>query len=291
MRETVVARRVVSRWLSAATPLEVPVTLPYLRKLLAYVEAANEDETSEWRGLWTVVLPDLRRLAGRSVEDTALLWGGVPTVADILARMEYKGLEPELLQRVRQDVPVPRAAPRAPPSADQVRVEFDTALAEFGAVLPPRASLNVQHEYAATPEKVKSLRVWVRSFKAVRSKYPEVWAVMERHLRALHLEVRPRDSAEASWGSYLTINLKDTTRSYTGALVHEVGHMFEDEQPDRFEIAAGRRLYGNAPFSHGLFEDRPVEDFAECFRQFFTEPSLLRRAAPSKYEDMRLRLG
>lgn len=37
--------------------------------------------------------------------------------------------------------------------------------------------------------------------------------------------------------------------------------------------------------------DRPVEDFAECFRQFFTEPGALRRAAPEKYEDMRSRLG
>jgi hypothetical protein len=270
--------------------MSVPVTLPYLRRLLAYVEAANEDESSEWRGSWTVVLPDLRRLAGRSIEDTALLWGGVPTVADVIARMEDRGVDPELLRRVREDVPLPRA-PRAPPSADQVRAAFDAAVAEFGAALPSRASLNVQHEYAATPEKVRSLRAWTRAFEAVRSKYPAVWAVMERNLRVLRLEVRPTDSADASWGSYLTVNLRDTSRPYTGTLVHEVGHMFEDQQSDGFEIGTGRGLYGNAPFSHTYFQDRPVEDFAECFRQFFTEPGVLRRAAPGKYGDMRSRLG
>jgi hypothetical protein len=79
--------------------------------------------------------------------------------------------------------------------------------------------------------------------------------------------------------------------SYVETLVHEVGHMFEDVQSDGFEIGSGRALYGNAPFSHGYLRERPVEDFAECFRQFFTEPGILRRAAPAKYEDMRARLA
>lgn len=275
---------------AAASSLDVPVTLPYLRRLLAYVEAANDDEASEWRGSWTNVLPDLRRLAGRSVEDTALLWGGVPMVADVVARMEDRGLDPELLRRVRGDVPLPRA-PRAPPTRDQVRSDFDAAVAEFGVVLPSRASLNVQHDYDSTPAKTKALRVWTRAFATVRSKYPAVWSVMEAKLRVLSLEVRPTDTADASWGTYLTINLKDSVRPYVGTLVHEVGHMFEDEQPDGFEVGSGRGLYGNAPFSHNYFQDRPAEDFAECFRQLFVEPGVLRRAAPEKYEDMRARLS
>jgi hypothetical protein len=275
---------------AAAASLEVPVTLPYLRRLLAYVEAANEDEASEWRGSWHVMLPDLRRLAGRSVEDTALLWGGVPTVADILARMADRGLDPELLRRVREDVPLPRA-PRAPPTREQSRADFDAAVAGFEASLPSGASLNVQHDYDFTPAKTKALRVWTRAFVTVRSKYPAVWAVMGRRLRVLSLEVRPTDSADAWWGTYLTINLKDSVRSYVGTLVHETGHMFEDDQPDGFEIGSGRGLYGNAPFSHNYLREQPVEDFAECFRQFFTEPGVLRRAAPSKYEDMRARLA
>jgi hypothetical protein len=127
-------------------------------------------------------------------------------------------------------------------------------------------------------------------FAMVRSKYPEVWSVVERSLRILRLDVRPMDNADASWGSYLTINLKESSRPYVGTLVHEVGHMFEDDQSDGFEIGSGRGLYGNAPFSHNYFQDRPVEDFAECFRQFFVEPSVLRRAAPEKYEDIRMRL-
>jgi hypothetical protein len=270
--------------------IDVMVTLPYLRRLLAYVEAANEDEASEWRGSWTNVLPDLRRLAGRSVEDTALLWGGVPTVADVIARMEDRGLDPELLRRVREDVPLPRA-PRAPPTADRVRADFDAAVAGFAAVLPGRASLNVHHEYEATPEKTKSLRAWTRAFETVLSRYPAVWAIVERKLRILRLEVRPTDSADASWGLYLTVNLKGSSRPYVGTLIHEIGHMFEDDQPDGFEIGSGRGLYGNAPFSHNYFQDRPVEDFAECFRQFFVEPGVLRRAAPEKYEDMRARLS
>jgi hypothetical protein len=268
----------------------VPVTLPYLRRLLDYVEAANEDADSEWRGSWTVALSDLRRLAGRSVEDTALLWGGVPTVGDVFARMERAGLDPVLLRQVREAVPVPRA-PRAPPTREQVLAAFGEAVSEFAAVLPKRASLNVHHDYAATPEKTKSLRTWTRAFAAVREKYPAVWAIMERHLRILRLEVRPTDSADASWSSHLTINLKDASRSYTGTLVHEVGHMFEDDQTDEFAIATARGLYGNPPFSHNYMQDRPVEDFGECFRQFFTEPSVLRRLAPVKYADMEARLS
>lgn len=286
------AKRVAAlhREATASVPVTATVTLPYLRSLLTYMEAANEDEASEWRGSWTVVLPDIRRLAGRSLEDTALLWGGVPTVDEILSHMEYKGLPPELLRRVREDVPLPRA-PRQPPTQDSVRSDMRAAVAEFEAVLPSRASLNVQHEYEATPGKVKALRAWVRVFSTVRTKYPAVWSVMERHLRKLHLEVRPTDSAEASWGGHLTLNLKEGFRPSAGVLIHEVGHMFEDEQPDGVEIAAQRGLYGNPPFSHNLFQDRPVEDFAECFRQYFTEPSLLRRMAPLKYADMNGRLG
>ncbi len=79
--------------------------------------------------------------------------------------------------------------------------------------------------------------------------------------------------------------------AYVETLVHEVGHMFEDVQSDGFEIDTGRALYGNAPFSHDYLRERPVEDFAECFRQFFTEPGRLRRLAPAKYEDMRARLA
>jgi len=268
----------------------VPVTLPYLRRLLAYVEAANVDEDSEWRGSWMNVLPDLRRLASRSVEDTALLWGGVPTVADVLSRMEDRGLDPVLLRQAREAVPTPRA-PRAPPTREQELAGFGEAVSAFAAVLPPRASLNVDHEYDATPEKTQALRSWTRAFVAVRVKYPAVWAVMERRLRILRLEVRPTDSADASWGLYLTINLKSVSRFYTGALVHEVGHMFEDEQADAFAIGSARGLYGNPPFSHHYMQDRPVEDFAECFRQFFTEARDLRRRAPAKYADMEARLS
>jgi hypothetical protein len=98
-----------------AASLNVPVTTLYLRRLLSYVEAANEDESSEWRGSWAVALPELRRLSARSIEDTAILWGGVPTVADIVARMANRGLDSELIRRIREDVPLPRA-PRAPPT-------------------------------------------------------------------------------------------------------------------------------------------------------------------------------
>lgn len=278
-----------SRVADAAT-LNVPVTAQYLRRLLSYVEAANDDEASEWRGSWTVVLPDLRRLVGRSVEDTTILWGGAPTVADVVARMADRGLDPELLRRVREDVPLPRA-PRTPPTADKVRAAFDAAVAEFSAVLPSRASLNVHHAHAVTPGKVKSLRAWTRAFATVQSKYPAVWAVLTRRLRILSLEVRPSDSADASWGSYLTINLKEASSPHLGTLVHEIGHMFEEDQLDGFEIGSGQGLYGNPPFSHTYFQDRPVEDFAECFRQVHLEPSIVRKAAPAKYADMRARLG
>jgi hypothetical protein len=40
--------RVAARHRVAAS-LDVPVTLPYLRRLLAYVEAADADDASEWR--------------------------------------------------------------------------------------------------------------------------------------------------------------------------------------------------------------------------------------------------
>jgi hypothetical protein len=89
----------------------------------------------------------------------------------------------------------------------------------------------------------------------------------------------------------LTLNLKEASSPYLGTLVHEIGHVFEEEQPDGFEIGTGRGLYGNAPFSHNYFQDRPVEDFAECFRQVHLEPSVVRKAAPAKYGDMRARLG
>lgn len=56
----------------------VDVSLPYLQRLLAYAEAENVDENSEWHGSWTVAIREIQRLTTRSIEETELLWGCGP---------------------------------------------------------------------------------------------------------------------------------------------------------------------------------------------------------------------
>ena len=156
----------------------------------------------------------------------------------------------------------------------------------------PAATGNVWHEYGVTRGKLKGLKAWTRAFKTVKTKYPKVGDVIERKIRVVVLDVQPTDTADASWSSRLSINLKGSPgSSYVETLVHETVHAFEDLQPDGFEIAAGYAGYGKPPFSHNYFENRPVEDFAECFRQFFTEPARLKSKSPEKYADMARRVA
>lgn len=289
------ALRVAHRFMSLASlrlgaGLAVPVTSAYLKRVLDFMVSANEDENSEWKGSWSNFIPDFRRLATRSLEDTKSLWGSVPTVAEVMDRMRDQGLHEVLIQQVLDAVPLPKA-PRPPPTQDQTKADFAKVVDSFRETLPPSASLNVRHEHEATPGKAKDLKAWTRAFKTVKAKYPQVWAVLSQKLRVIVLEVRPTGTASAAWSLQLLINLNDRPlSSYAGTLVHEVGHMFEDLQPDQHDIQGWQGLYGNPPFSHNYLKERPVEDFAECYRQFFTEPSLLKRLAPAKYADMAARI-
>lgn len=270
--------------------LAVPVTSAYLKRVLDFMVSANEDENSEWKGSWSFSISEFRRLATRSLEDTKSLYGSVPTVAEVMDRMRDQGLPEVLIQQILGAVPLPKA-PRPPPTQDQTKAEFAKAVDSFLEVLPSFASLNVWHEHQATPGKAKDLKAWTRAFKTVKAKYPQVWAVLSQKLRVLVLDVGPTSTAVASWTLRLYINLNDRPLpSYAGTLVHEVGHMFEDLQPDQDDIDGWQSLYGNPPFSHSYLKERPVEDFAECYKQFFTEPSLLKRLAPAKYADMAARI-
>lgn len=206
-----------------------------------------------------------------------------PTVAIVLERLEDRGLDPYLIQQIKSNVKLPKQ-----PAQPVLNVQ--EAVADFKAVLPSRTILNVRNEHKATLGRLKSLRAWSRAFAVVQVKHPAVWAVLTHSLRLVQLDFNSSDTADASWSRHLSVNLTETPRSYVGTLVHETGHMFEDAQSDKQEIAGWKRLYGNPPFSHNYFEDRAVEDFAECFRQYHMEPAKLKRSAPMKFEDIALRM-
>lgn len=287
-----------TEWLRGASlGVEVPITIPYLKRLLSYLEdaerAPDEDPLAYWRGFFSAPLRVVTRILRVGIEQASYAYGSGPmTIADLFGRFENDGMPPELIALVRKAVGEPK--PVRSPTKGEVQTDFNNATQGLSEALPARCTLNVHHDYLAEAKHVAEVRIWARAMLAVRSKYPTVWSVFERQAGPVVLEVRPSGSAEASWSTHLTINLQGHLKSLALAqhtLVHEIGHAFEDLQPDTFEIDTGRALYGKPPFSHQYMQERPVEDFAECFRQFFTESALLRRTAPAKYTDMQARIS
>ena len=253
---------------------------PYLKKLLTYLEAQNTKEESYWRGSWEPAIREVRRWMSSDQD--------LPSMEELVENFEVRGLPSELAALIRKDMPPPRA-----PRTQDVPALFQKAIAALTEALPPRARLVVHAEHTATLAKVKELMGWVLGLQMLKAKHPKVWAVASSGVQKVMVEVDPKRSALASWGMYLTLNLHGHPLKGSMALsylLHEMGHVFEDAQSDSLDIAMGNLLYGHPPFSHALFEDRPVEDFAECFRQFFAEPRHLLKQSPDKFADMQVRL-
>ena len=283
------ANAVVQRYLVAVDLNRAPITLPYLKKLLAHVEAANTDENSEWHGSWSNVPPYLTRLVKLSQTEGLESWGMPKTVGEMFTRIGERGLLPqELLPRLRNLVPAPQPKRVEAPSVIQTRV--DALVKELREILPGSTVL-----YAAdvTHEHENWLKALTKAFKVLKSRYPFPWMVASREMKKLVLDGKNRlgkGTEEAFW-THTRMVLRPKTGVGLGTLIHELGHAFQDMQPDSFEIDSWNAGYGNPPFSHTYFEDRAVEDFAECFRQFWMEPSVLKSKAPAKYVDMARRVA
>ena len=281
--------RVVQRYLVAVDLNRAPITLPYLKKLLVHVEAANTDENSEWHGSWSNVTPYLARLMRLSQMEGLESYGMPKTVGELFSAIEERELLPqELLPRLYKLVPAPQPKRVESPEVAQARVEI--LVAELREILP---STTVLYAEDVTHEHEKWLKDVIKAFKVLKSRYPFPWMVAGHEMKKLILDVKSRlgrGTEVAIWTTNrMVLHPKGTIG--IGTLIHELGHAFEDMQPDSFEIASWNAGYGNPPFSHSYFEDRAVEDFAECFRQFWMEPSALKSKAPAKYSDMARRVA
>jgi hypothetical protein len=247
------------------------LTEPWLQQALAYMQGQNSDESSVWRGSWTLAIREIERIL--RVEDVEQM-----TLADLLARLERK-LDPELVVELERALP----APKAPTGVSRESLE-----AELADILPGTTRVIWAHE-GHDPKAVAAL---VQSLRAVKAKYPKAWKVLVKGVRKLVLDSKPSGTAEASYARQtVTVGLRKGILMRPETLVHELGHAFQDMQPDSGQIDRWATLYGNPPFSHDYLPERSVEDFAETFRQALVEPGLLRSGAPAKFDDMQGRLA
>jgi len=273
------AERVAARYAAAAAP----ITLPWLKKLLAYMVKANVDEQSEWSGSWTLAIHDVERMVRLFQNDDTY---DVPkTVSEFYTRLEERGYLPAELLGLVKRIPVPRPPRVIPEGVLQAKV--DAAVDTLRGLLP--GSLQIHGE--VEPVHLDEILRLVRAVQTVKARYPVPWKVMEKVVRMVRLNTRGHGTARAYWtmpSSPLVVNLrgKGAVEISAGMLVHELGHAFQDLQPDTQQIDGWERAYGNPPFSHGYLQGRSVEDFAECFRQFFLERTQLKSKAPVKYQDM-----
>lgn len=203
------------------------------------------------------------------------------TVQDLWEMFESRELlPPELLALAQRAVPAPRPVTKREPTQGQV----DALVETLQGIVPSSTTV---YAHRLEPRHVKSLQLWVKVFQTVKAKFPVPWRVMEKVVKRIVLEGNYHGTAEASWNGHLTIAFRDNvTSGRPGTLIHELGHAFQDLQPDEFQISSWERGYGNPPFAHSYFETRAVEDFAECFRMYFQETALLKRKAPDKHKDM-----
>lgn len=242
----------------------------------------NTDEESEWRGSWWQAISEVEKFQRLGIEEISTVRYGRPmTVADLWELFESRELLPkELLPLAQRAVPAPRPVTKREPTQGQL----DALVETLRDVVPSSTRINVNR---LGPQHVKSLQLWVKVFQVVKAKFPLPWRVMERVVKRIDLEGNYHGTAEASWNGHLTIAFREgVSNDRPGTLIHELGHAFEDIQRDQYEISSWQREYGNPPFAHSYFETRAVEDFAECFRMFFQEASLLKRKAPAKHKDM-----
>ena len=281
--------RVASRYLAAVDINQAPLTLPYLKKLLAYVETANNDENSEWHGSWYQVTEFIARLVKLSQMEGLETYGMPKTVGELFASVEERELLPrELLPLFYKTVPAPQ--PKRIESPDVVQARVDALVEALLDMLP---SSTVLYAEDVKPEHEKWLKDILKAFTVMKSRYPVPWKVAVHEMKKLVLDARGRlgkGSEEAFWTPSRMV-LHPKAGVGLGTLIHELGHAFEDMQSDSFEIETWKTPYGAPPFSHNYFETRSTEDFAECFRQFWQDTSTIKSKAPAKYTDMARRVA
>jgi len=262
-----VAHAVLARFVESA-----PVTAPYLQKLIAFMEAENTSETSEWRGGWTSTIRRtqswLKQIAANDVYD-------VPkTVGEMFQWFEgWSGLEPPQVAELK-DVAMPRA-PKSKPEAS-----FYDARRELEKV----TGKNVTYEGSLEHRKdaPELIALWSRAFKKLKAPAKRAMGVVSKIL----LANKARGSEDASWDGQGTMRLVlreghvpsiDVLATY---ITHELGHGVEE----RHHVDLNAPPWGQPPFISDYAESKPnIEDFAESFASYALEPGHLKAKAPDKF--------
>ena len=167
--------------------------------------------------------------------------------------------------------------PRAPRT-----VSFTDAFLRFGS--ETGASVVPDMRYEDDPKAGVAVLAWLAGWKKLRREARWVW---ERAVKKVHLG-RPAGTEDASWRPggvlFLAVQRASTPASCSYYLAHELGHAFEEIH----RIGGYEAPWGTPPFVSDYAESKPqVEDVAECFRAFVTEPAILRSRCPAKYEVIR----
>ncbi len=245
--------RVASRYLLAAEP---QITEAYYQKL---VDLAQKDELLDalarlQRGKRTILNPDFPM-----------------TITGLWEYLTGFDVAPEEIAALKK-VPLPRA-PRAPKGMDYT---------EFSREMGKSVVLGV--EFDQIPPAV--LKAWVKAVETLPRHAADIYRSEVKKVKL----APARGTEDASWdaGGVLKLSVKGSNpdpKVYRLHLVHELGHALE-EKLGISVTAWDDTPYGKPPFVSDYAEVNASEDFAETFRAFEMEASLLKRVAPAKYADM-----
>ena len=159
----------------------------------------------------------------------------------------------------------------------------------------------VRYEGDFDPAYNKSLADWGKAFEIVKAKYPHPWRIYRGRVKQVVVSGRgssTNSSEDGQWQDYVnggTLRLRLRESSYgaianTGILLHEIGHVYENN----FDLLKIMELdlygMGHPPFVTQYASKNVSEDFAETFMYYWAKPSYLKSKAPMKYEDMHNRL-
>ena len=214
-------------------------------------------------------------------------WQPIEYNDEVLPYLESRYVPEDELVELRK-VPEPRKAPA--PSWNEKRWQW------FQEVTGKPTSYKGEYN----PAYNRSILEWGKAFETIKAKYPQPWRIYLNRVKAVQVGDRGVGTEEGSWmswanGGTLFLRLRESEGKFglggkVGILLHEIGHVYEEN----FNILElmGLNLYGmgHPPFVSDYAGKNVSEDFAETFLYYWRNRSYLKSKAPMKYEDMHDRL-
>lgn len=246
------------------------ITKSYLQKLVTIAE--QKENPKAYSPMAAIVLQKLLR---------SMDFGNIDPfpVSELWDYLNDRNVDP-LEVSILKEIPLPR------PAAKSKRVPFFDAISSLEGVSGKSVVYNIWIDDPDVDKWSEAILGWTKALKQL-SKYHRAWGLFQSEVKRIHLSDKPRGSEDASWdaGGVLFISLKDPKAANVAFLVHEMGHALEDKL-DLTITAWDETPYGNPPFVSSYAEMNAAEDFAETFRVLEMEPSVLKRACPTKWFDM-----